>query len=91
MEQHEIMNMTADEIVSDMLKNMDDETRKILYESEPDRWGSYVGEYHFTLGLFIRNKYKLWGRKDIVIPDVFSGEIIDKLINRIKEEGLKNE
>ena len=75
---------TADEIAQDILKDLDEETKYKLSQAEPDSFGDYSWQYHFTLGMQIRNKYNLWERPDID-PDDFSGAIINRLIYKIND------
>ena len=75
--------LTINEMISDILNNIDDKTRKILYNAKPDEYGDYANEFHFTLGVQIRNKYNLWSYGN---ADDISSTIINKLIKKIKEE-----
>ena len=73
---------TIKEIINDILNNMNDETKDILANAEPDFLGEY-SQFHFGLGTQIRNKYDLWAYGD---ADYISAKIINKLINKIKHE-----
>lgn len=75
--------LTINEIILDIFNNIDDETRKILYNAKPNKYGNYSSEFHFTLGRQIRNKYNLWSYGN---ADDISSTIINDLIKKIKND-----
>ena len=75
--------MSIDEIVNDVLANIDEKSKDIIAQAEPDMFGSYTSQFHFSLGIHIRNKYNLW---DYGNADDISAYIINKVVNKVKKQ-----
>ena len=74
--------MSVKQIIKEIYKDMDDETKNELAKAEPDMFGGY-SQFHFGAGIQIRNKYDLYAYGD---PDDVSAGIINSLIERAKKE-----
>lgn len=72
------------EVVRLLLYELTDEEKEALIKSEKDARGKYGIGYHFSLGLYIRNKYHWYG----VEGDDKSSMAIDLLIRTLKNESI---
>ena len=81
--------VNIDAIVDELYSDLTDKDKEFLNTLEKSPFdGQYGIELHFTTGMQIRNKYKLWedGACGDRHPDDVSGEILHKLICRVKGE-----
>ncbi|MCD7839098.1 MAG: hypothetical protein LUG46_00570 [Erysipelotrichaceae bacterium] len=73
------MNKQYESIAREVIFDLSDENKDIMLE-EPEYW-----KYHFSLGLYIRNKY-IYGKMEDVDADDVSGEILECIIEILKNE-----
>ena len=69
----------VDSVAQEVLAGLSEEDKEFI-RNNPDPIG-----YHFSLGLYIRNKYIYEGYPDCESPDDLSGEIIERIIALLRK------
>ncbi len=81
---------SVDQAVEELLRRLDRASREVLRSAGDEG----AVEFHFSLGMAVRNSFGLWAGNQALLedcghncPDVASGVIVGRLIQRLRETG----